>query len=67
MSDIEVLTSRVHGKGVFATRHLAAGVQVIEYVGEIISMAEAIARHPHDAASQRLQVDQPLVPPQLCA
>jgi len=49
LSDIEVLTSRVHGKGVFATRHLAAGERVIEYVGEVISMAEAMARHPHDA------------------
>lgn len=51
MSDIEVLTSLVHGKGVFATRHMAAGERVIEYVGEIISMAEAIRRHPHDAAN----------------
>jgi SET domain-containing protein len=48
LSDIEVLSSAVHGKGVFATRHMAAGEAVIEYVGEIISMAEAIARHPHD-------------------
>ena len=51
LSDIEVLTSRVHGQGVFATRHLAAGERVIEYVGEVITMAEAIARHPHDAAN----------------
>ena len=47
-SPIEVLTSRVHGKGVFATRHMAAGQTVIESVGEIISMDEALARHPHD-------------------
>ena len=32
----------------FATRHMAADEIVIEYVGEIISMAEAIRRHPHD-------------------
>ncbi len=51
MSDIEVLTSRVHGKGVFATRYMAAGERVIEYVGEIISMAEAIRRHPHDVSN----------------
>ncbi len=51
MSDIEILTSRVYGKGVFATRHLAAGERVIEYVGEVITMAAAIARHPHDAAN----------------
>ena len=47
-SPIHVETSLVHGKGVFALRHMAAGETVIEYVGEIISMAEAIARHPHD-------------------
>jgi SET domain-containing protein len=45
---IHVETSAVHGKGVFALRHMAAGETVIEYVGEVISMAEAIARHPHD-------------------
>ena len=51
MSDFEVLSSRVHGRGVFATRQLAAGERVIEYVGEIISMAQAIARHPHDPSN----------------
>lgn len=45
---IHVEISPVHGKGVFALRHMAAGETVIEYVGELISMAEAIARHPHD-------------------
>jgi SET domain-containing protein len=45
---IHVHFSEVHGKGVFAARHMAAGETVIEYVGELISMAEAIARHPHD-------------------
>jgi SET domain-containing protein len=45
---IEVQSSRVHGQGVFALRHMAAGERVIEYVGEIITMAEALARHPHD-------------------
>lgn len=45
---ILVQSSGVHGKGVFALRHMAAGETVIEYVGEVISMAEAIARHPHD-------------------
>ena len=50
-SPIRVERSGVHGWGVFATRHLAAGERLIEYVGEIISMAEAIARHPHDAAN----------------
>jgi uncharacterized protein len=48
---IEVLTSRVHGKGVFALCHMAAGETVIEYTGEIISMAEAQRRHPHDPSN----------------
>ena len=43
-SPIRVEKSGVHGWGVFATRHLAAGERLIEYVGEIISMTEAIAR-----------------------
>jgi SET domain-containing protein len=48
-SPVYVQSSGVHGKGVFATRHMAAGETVIEYVGEVITMAEAIRRHPHDA------------------
>ena len=48
---IHVHSSEVHGKGVFATRHIAAGETVIEYVGEVISMAEAIRRHPHDSSN----------------
>ena len=47
----EVLSSRVHGKGVFALCHMAAGETVIEYVGEIISMTEAQRRHPHDPSN----------------
>lgn len=38
----------MHGKGVYATRHMAAGETVIEYLGEIISKVEAMARPPHD-------------------
>lgn len=48
-SPIWVEQSRVHGKGVFATRHMAVGEKVIEYVGEVITMVEAIRRHPHDS------------------
>jgi len=48
---IEVYQSSVHGKGVFALCHMAAGETVIEYVGEIISMAEAQRRHPHDPSN----------------
>ena len=50
-SPIHVHSSDVHGKGVFATRYIAAGERVIEYVGEVITMAEAIRRHPHDASN----------------
>lgn len=40
--------SGVHGRGVFATQSLAAGVRLIEYKGERISWKEALRRHPHD-------------------
>ena len=39
-----VRNSRVHGKGVFATRKIAAGAQIIEYEGERISWKEAVRR-----------------------
>ncbi len=45
---LQVRASGVHGRGVFAQRPIAAGEQVIEYVGEIISWDEAVRRHPHD-------------------
>ena len=38
----------MHGKGVFALRTIERGETVIEYVGEIISAAEADRRHPRD-------------------
>jgi SET domain-containing protein len=38
----------VHGRGVFATRFIAAGDTVIEYTGEVITWTEALRRHPHD-------------------
>ncbi len=41
--------SRVHGSGLFATRVIPNGVQVIEYVGERISHAEADRRHADKA------------------
>ena len=40
--------SGVHGRGVFATKPIAAGVRLIEYKGERISWDEALKRHPHD-------------------
>jgi SET domain-containing protein len=45
---IQVRRSGVHGKGVFAVQDIAKGETLIEYVGEIISWAEAQRRHPHD-------------------
>ena len=45
---IQVRRSGVHGKGVFTLRPIAKGETIIEYVGEIISAAEADDRHPRD-------------------
>ena len=45
---IQTRRSGVHGKGVFAVHDLAEGETLIEYVGEVISWADAQARHPHD-------------------
>lgn len=45
---IQTRRSGVHGKGVFAVQDIAEGETLIEYVGEIISWAEAQERHPHD-------------------
>ena len=39
-----VKTSPIHGNGVFARRHIAAGDCIIEYQGERISWPEAIRR-----------------------
>lgn len=44
----ETRRSAVHGTGVFALSEYSAGELIIEYVGEVISMQEAIRRHPHD-------------------
>lgn len=45
---VQVRRSRVHGRGVFALRSVAAGETVLEYKGEVISWDEAQRRHPHD-------------------
>jgi uncharacterized protein len=45
---IEVRTSGVHGKGVYALATIPKGAVVIEYKGEVISWDEALRRHPHD-------------------
>ncbi len=44
----QVRDSGVHGKGVYAIRHLHQGDTVLEYRGEIITWQEALDRHPHD-------------------
>jgi SET domain-containing protein len=45
---IQVRSSGVHGKGVYAVAPIEAGETVIEYTGERISWDEAMDRHPHD-------------------
>ncbi|RJG04734.1 SET domain-containing protein-lysine N-methyltransferase [Noviherbaspirillum cavernae] len=40
-----VRDSRIHGRGVFAARKIAAGTQIIEYEGERVSWKEADRRH----------------------
>ena len=47
---IQVRRSGIHGKGVFAVLPIAAGLDIIEYVGEIITWAQSQARHPHNPA-----------------
>ena len=45
---IQVRSSGVHGKGVFALEPIEPGQVIIEYVGEIIDDDEAERRHPRD-------------------
>lgn len=45
MKRVIVRRSSVHGKGVFATRALAAGERVLQYKGEIITWRDAVRRH----------------------
>jgi SET domain-containing protein len=40
-----VRRSKIHGRGVFATRRIRKGTRVVEYVGERISHKEADRRH----------------------
>lgn len=41
----KVRSSRIHGKGAFATRRIRKGTRIIEYTGERISHEEADRRH----------------------
>jgi len=45
---IQVRSSGVHGRGVYAVAAIKADEVIIEYVGERISWDEAMDRHPHD-------------------
>ena len=47
-SSINVKSSAIHGKGVFAAGPIKKGGVVIEYKGERISWKLAEKRHPHD-------------------
>jgi SET domain-containing protein len=40
-----VRRSKIHGTGVFATRHIPKGTRIIEYLGERVSHAEADRRY----------------------
>jgi uncharacterized protein len=42
----EVRRSKVHGRGVFATRDIPRGTRLIEYRGEVIDEDEADRRYP---------------------
>ena len=43
---IKMYQSKIHGRGVVATRDIAAGEKLVEYVGEIITPSEADRRYP---------------------
>jgi SET domain-containing protein len=45
-----VRRSKIHGTGVFATRRIAKGERIIEYLGERVSHAEADRRYADKAA-----------------
>lgn len=44
----KVRTSKIHGRGVFATRDIDKGTQIIEYKGERISWPKALKRPDTD-------------------
>ncbi len=48
MALFEILPSKIHGLGAFATRRIPAGTRIIEYAGERLTRAEAEARYPDD-------------------
>ena len=48
---VRVKASKVHGKGVFATRPIRKGARIIEYTGERISWKKAQDLPPHDPSN----------------
>lgn len=62
---VRVRNSKIHGKGVFATKRIPKGKRVIEYLGERISHAEADARYedhdPNDNHTFLFIVDKKIV------
>jgi hypothetical protein len=44
-SPFEVRRSGIHGRGAYATRHIAKGTRVVEYLGERITHKQADARY----------------------
>ena len=45
---LKMVKSKIHGRGVVATRDIAAGERLVEYVGEVITSSEADRRYPYD-------------------
>lgn len=43
-----IRTSKIQGKGAFATRRITKGARIIEYLGECIDEAESDIRYPDD-------------------
>jgi SET domain-containing protein len=50
---IVVRRSRIQGRGVFATRFIAEGERIVEYIGERMTHDEADASCPDDEAASR--------------
>jgi len=45
---LKLINSRIHGRGVIASKPIPAGQRIIEYTGERITNAEADRRYPFD-------------------
>lgn len=49
----KMVQSKIHGRGVIATKDIPAGTELIEYTGEIITPSEADRRYPFDESKQQ--------------